>query len=119
MSLGDEFQVTLASNVKSNARNKPVDFETALAKPLDLPGEWEVALIDLAYPHNWVNLDKSLYMAFLTNPTDNPMTDMLLDSDTAPEKQNLYRPIASPGGLTRMWVRRYFHFRPGNYTVKI
>ena len=118
MSLGDEFQVTLASNVKSNARNKPVDFETALAKPLDLPGEWEVALIDLAYPHNWVNLDKSLYMAFLTNPTDNPMTDMVLDSNTAPEKQNLYRPITSPGGLTRMWVRRYFHFRPGNYTVK-
>ena len=58
MSLGDEFQVTLASNVKSNKRNKPASFETDLAKPLDMPGEWEVALIDLSYPHNWTNLDK-------------------------------------------------------------
>ena len=52
MSLGDEFQITLASNVASNAQNKPNDFETALARPLDLPGDWEVALIDLSYPHN-------------------------------------------------------------------
>ena len=76
MSLGNEFQVTLTSNVKSNARNKPADFETSLAKPMDLPGEWEVALIDLSYPHYWVNLDKPLYMAFLTNATDY-LSDML------------------------------------------
>ena len=64
MSLGDEFQITLASNVASNAQNKPNDFETALAKPLDLPGDWEVAVIDHSYPHNWTNLDRAYIVAF-------------------------------------------------------
>ena len=32
----------LASNVKSNARNKPDNFETALARPLHLLGDWEM-----------------------------------------------------------------------------
>ena len=52
ISMGDKFQVTLASNVKSNPRNTPADFETSLAKTLDLPEEWEVALIDISYLHN-------------------------------------------------------------------
>ena len=73
-------------------------------------------MIDLAYPHNRVNLDKPLYMAFLTNPTED-ISDMTLDSDTTPEKQNLYRPITSQQGLTRMWLRRYYCIVPGNYTV--
>ena len=73
-------------------------------------------MIDLDYPHNWVNLDKPLYMAFLTNPTE-VISNMTLDSDTAPETQNLYRPITSQQGLTSMLVRRYYCIIPGNYTV--
>jgi hypothetical protein len=53
MSQRDEFQVTLISNVKSNPNNKPAQFETQLAKPLDLTGDWDVALIEFSYPHNW------------------------------------------------------------------
>ena len=94
MSLGDEFQVTLASNVKSNARNKPADFETALARPLDLPGEWEMALIDLSYPHNRMNLDKPLNIAVLTNPT-NDFSVMVLDTSPHAEVQELYRSLTS------------------------
>ena len=60
----DEYQVLLPSNVKSNPRNKPNLYETELSKPLDLPGEWDVALINISYPHNWTNLDKS-YPFFL------------------------------------------------------
>ena len=116
MSLGDEFQVTLASNVKSNARNKPADFETALAKPLELPGEWEVALIDLSYPHNWVSLDKPLFMAVLTDPT-NDISEMMLDDDPTPNKQALYSAIISANGPRGMWMRRFFSITPGNYTV--
>ena len=26
---------------------------------MDLPDEWDVALINNSYPHNWENLDKS------------------------------------------------------------
>ena len=51
-SVSDQFQVLLPSNVKSNPRNKPNLYGTDLAKPLDLPGEWDVALINISYPHN-------------------------------------------------------------------
>ena len=103
MSLGDEIQVTLASNVKSNARNKPPDFETALAKPLELPGVWEVALIDFSYPHNWVNLDKPIYFSILTNPTC-VISEMLLDYFEQREYQDIYRAMISLQGLACMWV---------------
>ena len=63
-SLSDEFQVLLQSNVKDNTRNKPNLYQTELAKPLDLPREWDVALINISYPHYWTNLDKS-YPFFL------------------------------------------------------
>ena len=46
-SLSDEFQVLLPSNVKGNLKHKPNLYETELAKPLDLPGEWDVALINI------------------------------------------------------------------------
>ena len=66
MSLGDQFQVTLPSNVKGNNKNKPGEYETTLATPLDLPGDWEVALIDITYPHTWINLNKEYHLAVLT-----------------------------------------------------
>ena len=48
----DEFQVLLLSNVKGKPRNKPYLYDTELAKLLDLPGEWKVALITISYLHN-------------------------------------------------------------------
>ena len=63
-SLSDEFQVVLPSNVGSNPNNKPNQYEKACAKPLDIPGEWDVAIIDIAYPHNWTNLVTTYQMFF-------------------------------------------------------
>ena len=56
-SLSDKFQVLLPSNVKGNPSKKPSLYETEFAKPLDLPSEWDVALMDILYPHNWTTLD--------------------------------------------------------------
>ena len=67
----NEFQVYLPSNVKGNPQNKPYLYETELSKPMDLPGEWDVALINSSYPHNWENLDKSnSYFIFRLNKPD-------------------------------------------------
>ena len=62
--MSDGFQVLLSSNVKNNPRNKPNLYETELAKPLDLPGKYDLALINISYPHNWTNLVK-FYQFFL------------------------------------------------------
>jgi len=58
MSLSNEFQVCLPSNVIGNTENTPGKYETTLARPLELGGSWECALIDITYPHSWVNLHK-------------------------------------------------------------
>ena len=44
----------------------------ALSKPLELPGEWDVALIGISYPYNWTNLNKNyLFMKLLFDQEDN------------------------------------------------
>ena len=53
-----EFQVTLPSNVPGPSTNKPGAYETTLASPLELDGTWEVALMDITYPHTWLDLEK-------------------------------------------------------------
>ena len=60
------FNLTLMSNVKVPTDNKPAQFETRLSKPLDLPGEWEVALSRFHYHHNWLNVKETYHCAILT-----------------------------------------------------
>ena len=52
---------------------------TELAKQLDLPGEWDVALIDISYALNWTNLDKSYPFVLLRLPSKT------IDSKFAPD----------------------------------
>ena len=56
--MSKEFQVVLPSNVPGNTKNTASQYETTLAKPLNLGPGWEVALIDVTFPHTWVNLLK-------------------------------------------------------------
>ena len=80
-SLSDEFQVLLPRNVNSNPRNEPNLYDTELAKPLDLPDDWYVALINISYLHNWTNFDKS-YQYFLLRLSSG------VDSEFAPDNNN-------------------------------
>ena len=66
----DDFTVTLSSNVKEPTSNKPSLFETRLAAPIDLPGEWEVSLSTFKYPHNWLNIKDTYNYAITTIPAD-------------------------------------------------
>ena len=54
----DEFYVTLPSNSSFDyyPDNTLSDFTTKLFKPLDLPGEWEVALTEISFPHSFYNI---------------------------------------------------------------
>ncbi len=50
-----DFYVTLPSN--SQVGNTLSDFRVRLPYTLTLPGDWEVALVELMYPHTWANID--------------------------------------------------------------
>ena len=84
MSLGNEFQVALPSNVIGSKTNTPGAYETTLAHPIDLPGTWEVGLIDITFPHTWLDLDSEVVvgisMAYL--PQDDPEEKVNIIGDT-------------------------------------
>ena len=69
MNTENEFQLTLPSNasITFSPDNKPANYTTTLPSPISLEGEWEVALIDVQYPHNWMNITKDVYIIFLIN----------------------------------------------------
>ena len=54
--MGDHgFFVTLPSNAcgKTFPNNKSSAYTIQLARALDLPGAWEVGLVEIQYPHSW------------------------------------------------------------------
>ena len=51
----DEFMVTLPSNssMKLCPQNQPSNYTVTLEQEIQLSGAWEVALVDIQYPHNF------------------------------------------------------------------
>ena len=57
--MGDNgFYITLPSNACAATfpNNKSSDYTIQLARALDLPGAWEVGLVEIQYPHSWDTL---------------------------------------------------------------
>jgi len=128
MSLGDQFQVTLPSNVKGNDKNKPGLYETTLATPLDLPGDWEVAIMDLSYQHKWVNLKKKFCMSVLTTINDdeshfkqnvqgNEDTQALIDGMIDVENFTM-QTRSDTVKLVKFYTRNTFTIVPGQYDIR-
>ena len=117
-SQSDEFQVLLPSNVKCNPRNKPNLYETELAKPLDLPNKWDVALINISDPHNLTNLDKS-YQVFLLRrqlDTEDEPSNFLPNAEN--DQNDLYDVIKTVNVFIRTWeVDRGAKITRGNYDI--
>ncbi len=67
-----EFQLTLPSNssVEYYPNNKATDFTTKLQTSISLEGEWEAALIDIQYPHNWYNIPEDVGIVVILEPVD-------------------------------------------------
>ena len=117
-SLSDEFQVLLPSNVKGNPRNKPNLYETELAKPLDLHGEWDVALINISFPHNWPNLDKSYPFCLLRRQLDTEDEPSNFVPDAEKDEQDLDDVITKVNVFIRTWeVDRGPQILRGNYDI--
>ena len=67
MNTESEFQLTLPSkaSITFSPDSKPGNYTTTLPSPISLEGEWEAALIDIQYPHNWMNITKDVYLILL------------------------------------------------------
>ena len=99
-------------------QNKPNLYETELAKPLDLPGEWDVALINISYPHNWTNLVKSYLFFLLRRQLDTEAEPSNFVPDAKTDQQDLYDEITKVNVFIRTWeVDRGAQIQRGNYDI--
>ena len=110
-SQSNEFQVTLPSNLKGNLRNTPVQYETTLAKSRDRSGEWEVVLMNLSYPHNWLVFDKPIQYLIMSPSTSIPI---LLRENT----KEVHLSLAGRSQLDNWRVTKSSTIKTGNYTIR-
>ena len=78
----DELYITLPSNVPGSQRNTPADYETTLPTQLVLNGDWEVALLECHYFHDWRNLsgcDLGFFVRPQKTQSDQLQSDQPLD----------------------------------------
>ena len=140
MSLRDEFQVTLPSNVTGLNTNKSGAYQPTLAYLLELPGTWEVSLINITYPQTLLNLDKECVIGISTvfnNPNNLDKEDIIGEANSM-ERVKALKYLASyqqrSNELEPVWyqsrwrntrlipinfkVKRTFGIVRGNYKLK-
>ena len=105
-----QFPCYLFSNVQGNPRNTTATFETPLQTPFDLPGQWQVAITDITYPHNW--------FTFKTSPVIEIYTEKLPteEHDPTPEKLNLRETMKIV--KNNLKHRETVTFEAGHYTIQ-
>ncbi|CAH1240716.1 Hypp6072 [Branchiostoma lanceolatum] len=56
--MANSFYVTLPSDSSMDVfpDNTVTNYRTKLAHPVELDGEWEVGLVEIQYPHSWMNV---------------------------------------------------------------
>lgn len=50
--------MTLPSNTSSFSDNTTASFRVRLPVPVQLEGEWEIALVEVQYPYSWNNVKR-------------------------------------------------------------
>ena len=116
--MSDEYQVLLPSNVNGNLRNKPNLYKTELAKPLDLPGEFDVALINISYPLNWTNLVKPYQFFIMRIRSAENADDVKYAPEPTNDEQDLFAAVTKPGELHYWEVADLYTIRRSNYDIE-
>ncbi len=74
-----DFLVTLPSNsnMKTHPDNEPANYTVKLAGPINLTGDWEVALVSLQYTPTWLNIQKCIPLKLVVFPGEYDMYNAL------------------------------------------
>jgi hypothetical protein len=78
--MATQFYLTLPSNSSLTyfPNNTVANFRVKLAETIVLPGQWEVALTELHYPHTWSTLRRRVQQTFLYKIGSNPYQTVVL-----------------------------------------
>ena len=105
----DEIYITLPSNVicPGSETNTPADYETILPTPLALNGDWEVALLECHFFHEWNNFNECelgfVYLPAVGDVKTRLVTASLIPSTDLAFKDTIQRlPEKPPGGVVSL-----------------
>ena len=78
--MATQFYLTLPSNssIAYFENNTVANFRVKLAETIVLPGQWEVALTELYYPHTWSTLKRGVQQTVLYKIGSNPYQTVVL-----------------------------------------
>lgn len=110
---GRQFHMTLPSNV-NNQGNTIANYVTTLPNRMELDGEWEVALVEIAYPVSWHNLPEGEYFQ-LVDLIGNVLTERI------PVPEGRYEtPVALVNAMRTAWLDYWEDSeKPERTTIKL
>jgi len=75
----NSFQYTTPSNSSAAyfPSNKPNEFQVKLPHPIALPGEWELALVDIQYHTAWLTLEQPQHFILRMLPEETQTVHLL------------------------------------------
>jgi hypothetical protein len=68
------------SNLKSHPSNTPGEYTVRLGRPVTLSGDWEVALLNIQYPHNWFDISEKAVVHWVYTKNRVPARDEVVAS---------------------------------------
>ena len=89
-------------------QNKPNLYETEIARPIDLPDEWDVALNNISYLHNWKSFDKSDQFFLLRQPIEGVNSE--LSSENEKDQTDNYDLISNKRNFEVEWLTVHHKF---------
>jgi hypothetical protein len=71
------------SNLGEHPENRPDDYTVVLGSKVTLNGDWEAALLNIHYPHNWFDFREKSVVHWIYSKTRIPLNDTQVAADVA------------------------------------
>ena len=118
MSLGNELQVALPSNLTGTTSNTPGAYETTLAHSLDLPGTREVGLINITFSHTWLNLNNEIVVGISVAFSDDVIQKENENIIGEANSMDLVKALKNVGSLYRKQVIQRYRKTNGRKKIR-
>ena len=127
MMSNDQFYLRLPSNssLENYPQNTLAEYITQLPRPIQLDGEWEVALVEIQYPRTWNNVrdDRSQPWLYIRPASGKPWNAEKVPygfyTDVDALTTNINQAIAKQGQEARDNIKLSFDHLSGKVTVEI
>ena len=118
----NNLQYTAPSNSSAAyfPNNKPNNFQVKVPHPINLPGEWEVSLVDIQYHSSWLTLDQPQHFILWMFPEEMKIFNLInYEASKSDDYYLLGTQSAAPAQEVKWSRSTYRPFNSGNHLATI